>query len=106
MNRWNIPDWLEKEAVERDRHCVYCRNLFGSGAGKGSFASWEHIINDAKMVTRENIVLCCRSCNSSKGAKLLATWLESAYCKRRDVSSESVADIVKRVLKSPPPFSN
>jgi 5-methylcytosine-specific restriction endonuclease McrA len=99
MNRWNIPVGLEKEIVERDRQCVYCGNPFGSGTGKGSFASWEHIINDAKIVTRENIALCCRSCNSSKGAKLLATWLESDYCKRREISRESVADVVKCALK-------
>jgi hypothetical protein len=99
MNRWKIPDWLEKEAIERDKNCVYCRISFGLGTGKGSFSSWEHIVNDAKIVTRENIVLCCRSCNSSKGAKLLTTWLESAYCKRRGIDSESVADIVKYALK-------
>jgi 5-methylcytosine-specific restriction endonuclease McrA len=99
MNRWNIPSWLEKEVIERDQHCVYCRNPFGSGAGKGSFSSWEHIVNDAKIVTKENIVLCCRSCNSSKGAKLLATWLESAYCKRHEINSDTVADIVKSALK-------
>jgi len=98
MNRWNIPHWLEKEVVERDRHCVYCRIPFGSGTGKGSYASWEHIVNDAKIVTRENISLCCRSCNSSKGAKLLATWLDSIYCKQRGITSESVADIVKSAL--------
>ena len=99
MNRWKIPDWLEKEIIERERDCVYCHTPFGSGIGKGCFASWEHIVNDARIVTRENIVLCCRSCNSSKGAKLLATWLESAFCKRRGITSESVADIVKRALK-------
>jgi 5-methylcytosine-specific restriction endonuclease McrA len=99
MNRWNIPSWLEKEVIERDQNCVYCRNPFGSVSGKGSLSSWEHIINDAKIVTRENIVLCCRSCNSSKGAKLFATWLESAYCKRREINSDTVAEIVKRALK-------
>jgi len=99
MNRWNIPDWLEKHVTERDRDCVYCRSPFGSGTtGKGSLSSWEHIINDAKIVTRENIALCCRSCNSSKGAKLLAMWLGSAYCKRRGITGDSVADIVKRAL--------
>lgn len=99
MNRWNIPAWLEKEAIERDKTCVYCRRPFGIGLSKGSLASWEHIINDAKIVTRENIVLCCRSCNSSKGAKPLTAWLESAYCKRRDINAETVADIVKHALK-------
>ncbi len=24
MNRWNIPDWLEHEIIERDRCCIYC----------------------------------------------------------------------------------
>lgn len=34
-------------------------------------ATWEHIINDASIVTRENIALCCVACNSSKGTKRL-----------------------------------
>jgi hypothetical protein len=24
MNRWNIPNWLESAAYERDKACVYC----------------------------------------------------------------------------------
>lgn len=30
----------------------------------------EHIINDAKIIIRENIALCCCGCNASKGQKL------------------------------------
>ena len=26
MNRWNIPDDLEKRVLKRDTHCVYCGN--------------------------------------------------------------------------------
>lgn len=100
MNRWNIPIWLENEITERDRSCIYCRTPFGFGTGKGSFASWEHIVNDAKIVTRENIALCCRSCNSSKGAKLIAKWLDSSYCKRRRITSETIADIAKSALEN------
>jgi hypothetical protein len=102
MNSWNIPDWLEKEIYARDTSCVYCGVIFGSTAGRGSHASWEHIINDATIITRENISLCCRSCNSSKGAKLLANWLGSAYCLRRGMSAESVAVVVKLALQSQP----
>jgi hypothetical protein len=100
MNRWNIPDWLEKEVIERDTRCVYCCKNFGSSYGAGGLQSWEHIVNDAKIITRENIALCCRSCNSSKGAKKLTVWLESAYCKRRDITSESVAEIVKLAINA------
>jgi hypothetical protein len=61
-------------------------------------ATWEHIINDAQIVTRENIALCCWSCNSSKGAKLLADWFQSAYCLRHGITPDSVAQVVKEAL--------
>jgi hypothetical protein len=46
--------------------------------------------------------LCCRSCNSSKGVKPLDLWLESAYCKKRGISRETVAVVVKKALMNPP----
>ena len=83
VNRWNIPDWLEREVTERDRRCVYCGVEFVSGNdARNTKASWEHIVNDARIVNRENIAKCCVSCNASKGAKDLAIWLESNYCKK------------------------
>jgi hypothetical protein len=102
LNRWNIPDWLEKEVVARDKYCVYCGVLFGSMPGKGSLASWEHIVNDARIITRESIALCCRSCNSSKGTKALVDWLRSEYCQRRGINRESVAEVVKHALENQP----
>jgi hypothetical protein len=64
-NNWNIPDWLEKEVRERDKKCVYCGVEFTPlTVSTKAAASWEHIINDAKFITRENIVLCCRGCNA------------------------------------------
>ena len=100
MNRWNIPVWLEKEVVERDRHCVYCRTSFGSGIGKGSLASWEHIINDSNIVTHQNIARCCVACNSSKGTKRLSDWLQSSYCKKRGINEATVAEVVKNALRA------
>lgn len=99
-NRWKIPGWLEKEVIERDKDCVYCRKAFGITGRRGSFSSWEHITNDARIITAENIALCCRSCNSSKGAKLLADWLQSAYCQRQGITPLTVAEVVSKALKS------
>jgi hypothetical protein len=62
-------------------------------------ATWEHIINDASIVSRENIARCCNSCNVSKGAKELSEWFQSAYCKRRGISKDTIADIVKEALQ-------
>lgn len=100
-NNWNIPAALEKEVRERDTSCVYCRNVFLSHkeSVKAS-ASWEHIINDASIVTRENICLCCRGCNASKGQKPLSLWLQTQYCKDRCITYETVAPIIKHAIES------
>jgi hypothetical protein len=67
-----------------------------------STPSWEHIVNDARIVSRENIARCCISCNASKGAKDLIVWLDSNYCKKRGITKDSVASIVRKALDFPP----
>ena len=99
MNRWNIPDWLEREITERDTRCVYCRAEFGSSKhSKKTIATWEHIVNDERVVNRENIARCCFACNSSKGTKNLSDWLESDYCRKRGITRDTVAEVIKQAL--------
>jgi hypothetical protein len=99
MNRWKIPDWLEREVIERDQRCVYCGVEFDTrSAFRRDRPSWEHIINDARIMTRENIARCCIGCNASKGTKKLADWLESRFCKARGINRDSVACVVKLAL--------
>jgi hypothetical protein len=104
MNRWGIPKWLEEEVRKRDKSCIYCgvqlieqNSLLRSGRAA---ATWEHIINDASIISRENIGRCCASCNSSKGTKKLADWLQSNYCINNGICYDTVADIVKAALKN------
>jgi 5-methylcytosine-specific restriction endonuclease McrA len=83
MNRWGIPKWLEEEVNKRDKACVYCgvkflKTIPRNGSRKFK-ATWEHIINNANIKTRENIALCCGACNSSKGTKKLSDWINSDY---------------------------
>lgn len=103
MNRWGIPEWLEREVRQRDKDCVYCSTpLQEAPASKGSrksVATWEHIINDARIITPENIARCCVSCNSSKGTKDLSAWIESNYCRQRGICKDTVADVVKQALR-------
>jgi hypothetical protein len=104
MNRWGIPEWLEKEVKKRDRDCVYCgiqliERMFPHGSRK-NVATWEHIINDAKIVTLENIARCCSPCNSSKGSKKLSDWMQSDYCKKHRIDKDTVAEVVKKALES------
>ena len=99
MNRWNIPDWLEKEVRARDGHCIYCGAEFAmNSAQRRSRPSWEHIINDVMIVDRENIALCCIGCNASKGSKPLTAWLQSRYCESHGITVDSIAEIARAAL--------
>ena len=101
MNRWNIPLALEQEVLARDTECIYCAAPFARDVSShGARPSWEHIVNDAQIVTRENIARCCRSCNSSKGTKSLRDWLASDYCKRKGVTEATVAQVVRNALSA------
>jgi hypothetical protein len=102
MNSWGIPAWLEDEVKDRDTVCVYCGiamvDRMPKNGPRGNVATWEHIINDASIVTRENIARCCVACNSSKGAKQLSIWIESNYCKMHGINRETVAEVIKVAL--------
>ena len=104
MNNWGIPDWLEKEVKDRDKICVYCgvqliEKMPPHGPRK-SVATWEHIINDASIISRENIARCCVACNSSKGTKKLSDWLQSSYCIKNGITKDTVAEVVKAALQA------
>lgn len=103
MNRWGIPARLEAEVRRRDRACIYCGVPFlefpAAIGSRKAVATWEHIINDASIVTRANIARCCASCNASKGTKTLADWLHSNYCKQRGISSSTIAEVARQALK-------
>ncbi len=103
MNNWDIPDWLEKEVKARDKACVYCGapmiDKMPRSGPRRFVATWEHIINDESIITRENIARCCVACNSSKGKKGLSVWMQSSYCKKRGINKETVAEVVKKALE-------
>ena len=104
MNKWGIPDWLEKEVKERDKKCVYCGvHMIEQVPPRGprkNVATWEHIINDATIVSRDNIARCCVACNASKGTKKLSDWIQSNYCKKHGINKETVAEVVKKALRA------
>ncbi len=101
-NRWKIPKEVEDFVLKRDLNCVYCGIKFSSDNSRKSKASWEHIVNDIRINGIDNIALCCVSCNSSKGSKLLSDWLEGKYCKQKNINLSTVATVVKNAYLNPP----
>ena len=105
MNQWHIPNWMENEIRKRDKSCVYCGVAFTPNrVNRKTAVSWEHIVNDARIVTLKNICLCCISCNASKGAKDLLAWFNSAYCEDKGINQNTVSKVVKDAIKDPPVF--
>ena len=108
MNKWGIPESLEKKVRARDRDCVYCRVKLRERSSKRDRkrnATWEHINNDRwddQSIMSINVARCCAICNSSKGTKPLREWLASPYCKERNINQKTVASIVKRFLRTFP----
>jgi hypothetical protein len=100
-NRWGIPKDVEEFVKERDTQCVYCGILFtNSVLSYKTRPTWEHIINDIRINSSDNIALCCGSCNASKGMKILEVWLKGKYCLSKGITKDNVADVVKEYLGS------
>ncbi|MFX0555255.1 HNH endonuclease [Maribacter sp. CXY002] len=100
-NTWGISIEVENFVIERDTHCVYCGiDFLIEHTSRKTKPTWEHIVNDIRINTKENIALCCTSCNASKGAKSLKNWLDSPYCRSKGISDKTVAPNVKNALKT------
>lgn len=103
-NRWGIPSEIASAVLDRDRQCIYCgvtMHSGGAGLPRREAATWEHIVNDARIVTLENIARCCAGCNASKGARSLADWLASRYCQDRGITEATIAPVARAALRRP-----
>lgn len=83
--RWKIPVQTAEIVIKRDKKCIYCQCEFDDTV-RAKKKSWEHIINDIRLNTPDNIALCCVGCNTSKGTKILEEWLASEKAIQRGVS--------------------
>lgn len=96
----------------RDKTCVYCHKTFDieykQGDRKDS-ATIEHLNHrnewdsvksyhaEGKPVP-EIIAICCYSCNTSRKDKSLTDWFKREYCTSKNISYETVDDVVKRFI--------
>ena len=102
-NKWGIPKDVEDYVLNRDKTCIYCGIEFESDCTiRKHRPSWEHIVNDIRINSINNIALCCISCNASKGAKELENWLNSKYCQRNNITLKTVSEVVKSAYFNKP----
>ncbi|MBU6414853.1 HNH endonuclease [Patescibacteria group bacterium] len=110
-NKFGIPTEVEKSIRARDRVCVYCRKkmkeyLHTIGSPKDK-ATIEHLNFDGpfywkKGLKESDIVICCQSCNSSRGEKKLVGWFKTQYCIDGKINKKMVAMPVKNYIQKNP----
>jgi hypothetical protein len=110
-NSFGISRQDEEELRARDKTCVYCRKVMRTHAeikatrGKrADEATIEHLnfagpfyVRDGLQV--EDLVICCRGCNSSRGERRLSDWFKQDYCVSRNINEGTVSEPVARYLQ-------
>lgn len=105
-NKFGIPEKILAPIRERDRNCVYCGKVMISPYDRRNpkdSLTIEHFNWDGPFYWKdgldaEDIAMCCLSCNSSRGIKLLDEWFRSKYCTERGITAETVAEPVRKYL--------
>jgi len=106
-NKFGIPEAVLLRIRSRDKKCVYCRKpmLYPYVANtRNDCATIEHLNFNGSFywgegLQPEDIVLCCGSCNSSRGVKTLPEWFRTPYCIEKNINSQTVAAPVRNYLK-------
>jgi hypothetical protein len=107
-NKFGIPEEIEADLRRRFKRCAYChrrmkRYAHTRGCPKDK-ATIEHLDRNPPFYWEEglkaaDLVICCGSCNASRGQKTLTEWFKSKYCIERKINAGTVAGAVKRYLR-------
>lgn len=63
-------------------------------AWRGDWATIEHLNHLPPWDNLKTIAICCSSCNSSRGNKLITEWFKSSFCKEKCIAAQTVAQPV------------
>jgi hypothetical protein len=105
-NKFGIPENELQKIRTRDKKCAYCHKemIFPYNINnRKDSATIEHLNFDGpfywkKGLQAKDIVICCGSCNSSRGIKKLNDWFKTKYCIERNISAKTVSEPVKKYL--------
>src|SRR5262245_29258362 len=106
-NSFGIPENVLSQIRSRDKDCVYCGKTMiypYARTEQRDCATIEHLNFDGPFcwwdgLHADDIVLCCGSCNSSRGIKKLTDWFTTQYCIEKNINANTVAAPVKSYLE-------
>ncbi len=100
-NNYGLPKDELNKIFERDSVCVYCQKIMTDHTANNPRRDWysiEHLNYLPPWNNSRTVVICCWSCNSSRGNKKIKDWLNSDYCKVRKIKLSTVASAVKKYV--------
>lgn len=104
-NIFGIPEEELSKIRVRDKRCVYChKKMIPYDKSKHRDSATIEYLNEKPPfhwkdgLKIDDIVMCCGSCNSSRGKKNLLDWVKTEYCRTRNINENTVADPVKKYL--------
>lgn len=96
-NKYGLPEDRLEEIRLRDDLCIYCNKSMTSpknGGFSGNWATIEHLNHLPPWDNPDTVAMCCKSCNSSRGAKLITDWFETDYCIAKNINTNTVSSVV------------
>lgn len=100
-NNYGLSKIELKKVFERDKVCVYCKKTMLSHDVDNMRSDWysiEHLNYLPPWNNPATVVICCWSCNSSRGNKKIRDWLATTYCLERKIDVETVSEVVRKYI--------
>jgi len=100
-NKYGLPEDRLEEIRLRDTNCVYCNKSMTNpknGGFSGNWATIEHLNHLPPWDNPDTVAICCKSCNSSRGAKPVCHWFKTEYCKSKNINIETVSKVVQEYI--------
>jgi len=101
-NNYGLPSGKLNEIFNRDKKCVYCKKKMISHEPGSKRADWytiEHLNYMPPWNNPATVVICCWSCNSSRGNKKIVNWFSTEYCRSRNIGIETVSITVEDYIR-------
>ena len=98
---YGLPEDGLKRVRQRDVRCVYCHKVMVPNSpkkDKRDCPTIEHLNHLPPWDNIETVAICCWSCNSSRGNRLITQWFEGAYCRERNINYDTVAAAVRSYI--------
>ena len=96
-SRYGLPKSEIERVRQRDAECVYCHKKMvrpGLDTKRQDWATIEHLNHLPPWNNPRTIAICCCSCNSSRGRRMILEWFKSKYCIKRGINPNTVAQPV------------